>query len=447
MRKHLQQLRDYMTDAELHREQGKWSSWPLYVWRLIGHVWRQWARDRCPSQASALSFESALSLVPCLAVGLSLLKATGALEARSALIEFLSATLFPVFGEKISVFLVQFSDNINAGVLGGLGTGFTFLIAYYVFHELEHTFNDIWRVTARRSLINKFVIFYTLITLVPLLVGLSLYHTAAYWKRGGGIISWILPTVLVWAGLTLANRLLPRARVYWRSAALGAFISAILFEAMKRGFAIYLSDIIFRRYTNIYGALALLPLLLMWIYASWVVILLGAEFAYAVQNLHSLEALDRRRRGNGPEDHVNGLVAARVLYAIGRAFSDGRKAATRLELADRFEVTQEVITGVVERLKKADLVIEVEGDTSGYLLARPPAEITLEQAFDPFHWVDVRPGSEGATRLNELLRDLEQARRATAEKVTYADLLEDRPAPPAAPAPPGAAASGTAGAA
>jgi membrane protein len=431
MREHLRKLRSYMTDADLASENGKLFHLPLYVWRLVGHVWRQWARDRCPSQASALSFELALSLVPSLAVGLALLKATGALEARSALVEFLSSSLFPVFGEKISVFLVQFSDNINAGVLGGVGTAFTFVIAYFVFHEAEHTFNDIWRVTARRSLINKFVIFYTLITLVPLLVGLSLYHTAHYWKAGRGVVGWIAPVLLVWAGLTLANRLLPRARVQWRSAAIGGLISAVIFEAMKRVFAIYLSDLVFQRYTNIYGALALLPLLLMWIYATWVVVLLGAEFAYAVQNLNSLEALERRRRGNGPEDHVNAVVAARVLYAIARAFQEGRKATTKLALAEQFEVPQEVVIAIVERLKQADLVIEVEGDAVGYMLARPPAEITVEQVFAPFLAADVRPGTKEAARLNLLLRDLEQARAAITRDVTFADLLHELPAPAA----------------
>ncbi|HEY3359156.1 MAG TPA: YihY family inner membrane protein [Polyangia bacterium] len=433
MREHLRKLRSYMSDADLASEQGKAMAWPLYLWRLVGHVWRQWARDRCPSQASALSFETALSLVPSLAVAFALLKATGALEARSALVEFISTNLFPVFGERISVFLVQFSDNINAGVLGGLGTGFTLGIAYFVFHELEHTLNDIWRVTARRSLVNKFVIFYTLITLVPMLIGLSLYHTAHYWKSGRGVVGWVLPILLVWVALTLANRLLPRARVQWRSAAIGALVSAILFEAMKRGFALYLSDIVFRRYTNIYGALALLPLLLMWIYATWVVVLLGSEVTYAVQNLHSLEVLERRRRGNGPEDHVNGVVAARVLYAIGRAFRAGQKTTTKLSLAERFEVPQEVIIGVIERLKRADLVLEVEGDVSGYMLARPPEEITIEQAFEPFQAADVRPGTEAAEKLNQVLREIEAARRGMTESVTFADLLaaeaQDAPRP------------------
>jgi membrane protein len=404
----------------------------VYLARLIAHIWRQWARDRCPSQASALAFETALSMVPCLAVAFSLLKATGALEARSALVEFLSRNMFPVYGERIGQFLIQFSDNINAGVLGVVGTGTTFLIAYFVFHELEHIFNDIWRVTQRRSLLNKFVVFYTLITLVPSLVGLSVYHTARYWSLNRGVIGWLAPVSLVWVALLLANRMLPRAKVRWRSAAIGALLSAVLFEAMKRGFALYLSDLFFRRYTGIYGALALLPLLLMWIYVTWLVVLLGAEVAYAVQNFHYLDTLERRSLGDGPADHMNGVVATRLMVAVAQAFRDGEKAVTRIELASRFEVPEEMVAALVLRLKHADLLVEVEGEVHGIMLGRDPSAITVEQIMAPFRPVDVRGGAEAATRVNLLLRELEQSRRRHSEHTTLHDLLGPREETPGA---------------
>jgi membrane protein len=404
----------------------------VYLARLIFHIVRQWGRDRCPSQASALSFEAAFSLVPCLAVGFALLKVTGALEARSALVEFLSKSMFPVYGEATGKFLIQFSDNINAGVLGVVGTLGAFLIAYFVFHELEHIFNDIWRVTQRRSLLNKAVIFYALITLVPSLMGLSIYHTARYWSLSRGVIGWLAPVGLVWVALVLANRLLPRAKVKWSSAAIGALISAVLFEVIKRGFALYLSDILFRRYTGIYGALALLVMLLLWIYITWLVVLLGAETAYAVQNFHFLDTLDRRAHGSGPEDHINGVVGTRVMLEVARAFRDGEKVVSRIELASHFELPQEVITAIVERLKRADLLMEVEGDVQGITLARAPSEITVEQAMAPFRPVDIRNGCEHADGFNVLLRDMEQARRCRSEKTTLQELLGPSASAPAA---------------
>jgi membrane protein len=426
VRDHLRRLHGLIVDSDLDAEENRHSRWPIYVVRLLMHVGRQWVKDRCPSQASALSFETALSLVPSIAVAFALLKATGFLEARSALVEFLSSSLFPVYGERFSQVLVQFSDNINAGVLGAAGSAFTFAIAYFVFHELEHIFNDIWRVTQRRPLVGKFVIFYTLITLAPTLVGLSLFHTAHYWRANKGAIGWILPVLSVWFALVLANRLLPRTKVKWGHAAAGALISALLFEVAKRLFALYLSDIIFKRYTGIYGALALLPLLLMWIYFTWLVVLLGAEVTYALQNFRALEAVERRRNGGGPEARINGVVAARLLYEIARAFHDGRKAISRLDLARRYELQVEIVIAIMERLKRANLVVEVEGDVSGYMLARAPTEISLEAVFDPFGTVDTRAGTEADGRLNEILRELEAARRTTSERVTFADLLARR---------------------
>ncbi|MBI5482149.1 MAG: YihY family inner membrane protein [Deltaproteobacteria bacterium] len=442
MRERLRRLRRAVFHSDLGSHRGlRYRA--VYLARLMSHIFRQWGRDRCPSQASALSFETAFSMVPCLAVAFALLKATGALEARSALVEFLSKNMLPAYGDSIGKFLIQFSDNINAGVLGTIGTIGAFIISYFVFHELEHIFNDIWRVTQRRSLLNKAVIFYTLITLAPSLTGLSMYHTARYWSLNRGVVGWLAPIGLVWVALVLANRLLPRAKVKWSSAAIGALISAVLFEVLKRGVAVYLVDLMFRRYTGIYGALALLPLLLLWIYVTWLVVLLGAEVAYAVQNFHYLDTLDRRAHGNGPEDHINGVVGTRVMVEVARAFRDGEKVSTRIELASRFEVSQEVMTVIVDRLKRADLLMEVEGDVTGIALARAPSEITVEQVMAPFRPVDVRNGSEEAGRLNLLLREMEQARRSRSEKTTLQELLGP-PAPSpagegAAPAAPAAA--------
>jgi membrane protein len=422
MRARLRRLRSAVFHSDLNSHRGVRYR-VVYLARLISHIFKQWGRDRCPSQASALSFEAAFSLVPCLAVAFALLKATGALEARSALVEFLTKNMLPAYGDSIGKFLIQFSDNINAGVLGVVGTLGAFIIAYFVFHELEHIFNDIWRVTQRRSLLNKAVIFYALITLVPSLIGLSIYHTARYWNLNRGVVGWLLPVGLVWAALVLANRLLPRAKVKWSSAAIGALVAALLFELLKRGVAVYLVDLMFKRYSGIYGALALLPLLLLWIYITWLVVLLGAEVAYAVQNFHYLDTLDRRAHGSGPEDHINGVVGARVMLEVARAFRDGEKAVSRIELASRFELPQEVVSVIVERLKAADLLMEVEGDVQGLTLARSPSEITVEQALDPFRAADVRSGSEHATRLNQLLREVEQARRSQTEGTTLQELL------------------------
>jgi membrane protein len=435
MHAQLKRIRALLFDTDLLSLRGRIALWPVYLARLIVHVGRQWMRDRCPSLASALAFETALCLVPGSAVAFALLKATGALEARSALVEFLSNSMFPVYGERITSTLLQFADNINAGVLGAAGSGTAIVIAFFMFMELERIFNDVWRVTQRRGVLSQFVIFYTLITLVPLLVGLSLVHSAHFWRASKGVLGFVAPMLSVWVALVLANRLLPRARVQWRSAMIGALVSAVLFELAKRAFTLYLSDLIFRRYTGIYGALALLPLLLMWIYFTWLVVLLGTEVAFAVQNLHSLEAVERRSRATSPEDHANGVVASRLLYSIADAFHRGRKAVTRAELAEHYQLPVEVVVRIIERLKAVDLVVEVEGDVSGYMLARSPSEITVEAALSSFRAVDVRTGSEHAEKLNRVLRELESLRRGSSDRVTYADLLAANGGGPTADAP------------
>src|SRR5262249_38727320 len=135
-----------------------------------------------------------------------------------------------------------------------------------------------------------------------------------------------------WGGLFVANKLLPATRVTWRAAAVGALLSALAFEAAKSLFQLYVARVAFQSYAGVYGALGLVPILLLWIYYSWLVVLLGAEVAHTVQNLHSLEGFDRRSGEADAAGHVSGPVAARIMCAVVRRWREAGKATERTEL-------------------------------------------------------------------------------------------------------------------
>jgi membrane protein len=396
-------------------------AYPLYVLRVAIQLGKQWARDKAPIVAASLAFQSALTLVPLLAVTSALLAAAGAFDAQSALITYLSDRIFPAIGIDLFEHLMEFVQNVRHGALGPLGILITTVLAYTLFHSVENVFGQIWRIQRGRSLWSKFIVFYTLATLMPFFIGMSLYHTARY--LGAGARGAAFSFASIWFALLFANKLLPRTSVRWRAAIVGATVSALLFELAKHFFTSYLTAVALARYQGVYGGLAIIPISLMWMYVAWLVILFGAECAHAAQNLHTLEALDRRARGAG-HDKVNPLVAVRLVCAVAAHFRDGGKALSEEELAERFDLDELVVDQIASRLKSNDILVEVSGDVHGLLLACPPEQLTVERVFAALRPPDTRTG-DPLPRVDALLRALEQARRGQVGELTIADLLSE----------------------
>ncbi len=407
-------VRDYVRNVE---EMAVDSSrrrvmYPVFVLRVVIQVLRQWARDRCPQQAASLAFQTVLSVVPLLAVMLAALRATGSLGQESKLTEFLAQNLIPIPQQEISQRLLELSQNITFQSMGAIGLATSVILAFIMINSLERIASYIWRAEHKRSLGQKFVVFYATATVGPALLATGLYQAA---KVGltEGMIGYALSFTTTLVASFLANYFLPSCRVRWRPALAGALVLTLLFEIAKFGFKIYVTEFALERYAGIYGAIAVLPLWLVWIYYSWLTLLLGFEVAHAGQNLHLLEQVDHRGTislENELIQRVNGVVAARVMVAIARAYVDGEKVLSRRALEQRFDLSDEVITRLSQRLKEHDLLIEVSGDVNGFLPARPPSEISLAHVIRAFRGSDVVEASTAIgshTALDKVLADIE----------------------------------------
>ena len=174
-------------------------------------------------------------------------------------------------------------------------------------------------------------------------------------------------------------------------------------------------------YSGIYGSLGLIPLLLIWIYVSWLLVLLGVEIAFAFQNLRALEAEERRRRGDEP---INGLLAAQLLSVIAAAHEISGQAAPKEELIADFGLTPDVVERIVERLKGRGLVAEVHGDINGYIPGRAAGSISLEDVLTAFRSSDIEL-AEGTTsaKLRALVAELDETRKQRIAGLTIADLM------------------------
>ncbi|MFH1130850.1 MAG: YhjD/YihY/BrkB family envelope integrity protein [Pseudomonadota bacterium] len=403
---------------------------PFYLFRLTIQIGRQWVADRCPQQAATLAFQTILSLVPLIAVGLGFLYSMKLDVLQSALKNFIGEHLLPVSGELLVKHLIDFAENIRSGALGPVGIITTFLFAYMLFHTLERIFNDIWRVRKRRGLVGKMIIFYPLATLTPPLFGLTLYYTSGFW-RTLGMAGLGLSVLSSFVGFFLANKLIPKTKVSWRAATYGSLVSAILFELAKHAFQLYVQHVAMSSFTGVYGALGLIPLTLLWIYYSWLVILFGAEVAYTIQNLHMLEE-DEHIRLHGSaglceeleHENVNGYVAARLMLAVAENFANGQKVLSKEKLVRQFGIPAAVIDRIFEPLIKKDLVLEVQGEGTGYMPAKPLAEIGLLEVLDLFFGQDLK--REEPDILSNVFSRFDANKNNLMCDVTFSDLVAEK---------------------
>ena len=397
----------------------------VYLTRLGIRILKQWASDKCPQQAAALAFNTALSLVPVTAIAFTILRSVGSLDAQSRLSDFIANRMFPGL-ESVTDTIEQLSKNISVGALGGAGLFFTISTCYSLYSYVERIFNDIWRVGQRRTLVGKFLTFYAMVTLLPALASVSLYWSGRL-IGSNAATRFLVPMTIEVIGLTLMNKLLPRTSVNWSASVLGAMITAVVLELLKVAFVGFAQNMLLRSYTGVYGSLGLIPLLLLWIYASWTLVLLGAEIAFAVQNLRLLEAEDRRQSGDAP---INGLLAAQLLSVVAGAHELSGKGMAKTNLVTEFGLPPDVVDRIVERLKARGLIAEVSGDINGYIPGRSAATISLDEVLKVFRSSDIEL-ADGSTSpvLHALATDLDQARQQRTRGVTIADLIPEPSAP------------------
>ncbi len=390
----------------------------VYLYRLALRILNQWARDKCPQQAAALAFQTALSLVPVTAIAFTILRAVGSLDAQSQLTAFIAERIFPHMAD-VTARMEDFSRKISIGALGGGGLIFTLVTCYSLYSYVEKIFNDIWRVGQRRTIIGKFLTFYAMVTLLPTLAGFSLYWSGRL-VTAGAASRFFAPLFVEFCALVLMNKLLPRTNVNWGASIIGALMTGFLLEGIKAAFVAYAQKVMLKSYSGVYGEVGLVPLALVWIYTSWLLVLLGAEIAHSLQNLTLLEAEDRRQRGEEP---INGLLAAQLLAAVAAAHETGGAGIRKEKLAADFGLTPDIIERIADRLKARGLIAEVHGDINGYIPGRAADSITLDDVLQVFRSSDIEI-AEGATApaLRALVADLEETRLARVKGLTIADI-------------------------
>ena len=379
-----------------------------------------------PYTAAALSYSTLLALVPLLTVGFALMSAFSSFQdVRDDLQAKLFGFMLPDAVTAISDYLANFIDN--ASRMTGPGVLGLAITAVLLLNTIYAAFNAIWKASEPRPFWLRMLVFWTLLTLGPLLIGasisLSTYVFASAQIVGvedydgpSRALSHVMTFALSTLGFTLLFLVVPNRAVRLRHALTGAIVAALLFEVLKRGFGLFFST--FVSYQAIYGALASIPVFLVWMYLSWTVLLLGAEIAASL----------REWRAAGGRDgivQVAGAKLALALTLLGRLKHATNKGHVMREgpLARGLPVTLEELDQVLTALESGHYV--ARGGRSHWVLSRDLSRVTLNNLIRVLG-LSLRAGDDWPDHVIQAIAEVESA-GAERGNVALADLLDAAP--------------------
>ena len=359
------------------RDGVKKSDWLHDIPRFSLFVLRRLGADQGLRVAAALSYTSLLALVPLAVMTLSMLATFPAFEGvREQFNDFAFQNLLPDTGEQVRRYFESFIAN--AGSLTAVGIVFLAATAIMLLNTIEVALNHIFRVVRRRPMGSRLLMFWALLTLGPLLLGasfsLSTYITAlTRWAQVDaftGLSGYLLravPALLMVALLTVFYALVPWRPVRWRDALVGGLVGGLGFAVLRWGFGLYL--LYFPTYATVYGALSAVPILLIWMYLSWILVLVGAVVTAALPEWRT------RRTVALHETLALRLRSALDLLAVLVRASQRGCGVRHGDLLHHSGIGGELMERLLEDLRRAGYIAPTPGDR--WVLSRDPASVSL----------------------------------------------------------------------
>jgi len=339
--------------------------------------------DRLPYASSALTFTTLLAVVPLLAVSISFFSAFSAFHSvRDQVQQFIIQNFIPAAGDAIQSYLQGFIAQ--AGKLSALGTIFLIVTAITMMLTIERSLNDIWGVSRRKLGIYGWARYWAILSLAPIFIGLSVVATSyvislpfvvgtvttlgvktLFFKS----IPFVLTVLVFW----LLYVAVPNCRVPWRHGFIGAVIATSLFELFKKGFVFYVAH--FATYNVIYGAIAVVPIFLLWIYMLWVIILFGALVSNVLAT-HDFTAKVGK---------IDGFTHAFLwLGGLWQAQKEGKGLSLKqlyTSLPGHYQIDANELLGTLE---SANLIQSMSGEK--YMLSRDFSSTTLAELYEILPW-------------------------------------------------------------
>ena len=392
-------------------------------------------RDQILLRATALTYFAMLSLVPILALAIGLVGAFGASEDIARAVVDRVAAGSPQAG----TYILDLVKRVNFGSFGAVGGATLFVTTVLGIGNVEKAFNKIWGIERQRSLVRRIADYLAVLVVAPLLFTAAV--SLATSLRSEAFVEQVLahpvlahayqlglrqtPTVLLLLGFAFIYWFLPNTSVRPLPALLGGVVAAVLFGVAQ---AIYIGmNVGVARSNAIFGSFAALPLLLVWLYVSWIVVLLGCEVAFAAQNLHSFRLA---RVGEEPRPAARETIGIAVAAHVARAFRDG-SGITDEALAGQLDVPVRSVRAILGDLEGGGIVSLRGGDDRDlYQLGRAAESISIAQVLEALRGnVDpLQTSASSDAPVRALVADVQQGVARALGSRTLADLCAELPA-------------------
>ena len=339
--------------------------------------------------ASALTYTTLFAVVPLMTVTYSVLAMVPAFQGVGESVQsWVFSNFVPATGQVVQDYLTDFTSQARR--LTAVGALFLFVTSVMMMKNIEAAFNRIWRVKNSRKGISSFLLYWAVLSLGPILIGVGLlassylaslpFISEATAVFGRGNLLSLLPLALSIAAFSLLYSAVPNCRVPFKNAFIGAVVVALLFEVAKRAFALFAVQ--FPSYELIYGAFAAVPLFLAWIFITWMIILFGAELSRLLTVYNSAAA-------GGFQSNFHTIIG--ILQKLWLAQREGKTLSADALLAKVAGLDQKRWDEYQQLLLENGIVCRSE--QGEYLLARDLNNISLEQLREVFPWPIPKPST------------------------------------------------------
>lgn len=415
----------------------------LYLLRLILAVSFEIRVRLLDARAAGLVYTTLLSLVPFLAVTFSVLKAFGAHQQIEPFLNQMLAPLGPT-GTEVTDHIIGFVNNLKVGVLGAVGVTGLFYTTYSLVDKVEQALNAIWRVRQGRTWARKFTDYLSVVLVGPVLmftvVGLiasaqshALVERMMEIEPFGAILVWtteLMPFVLLCGVFTFIYKFVPNTQVTAWSALIGGITAALLWGIVGEAFAAFVATS--GKYSAIYSLFAVLVLFLLWLYAGWLIILIGAQVSFFTQHPSAYQAQFLRSHDTPA---LRERLVLDILAALGGRALRGEGPIGMAELAQQLGLPPSVVEERLMELVDHHLLART-AEPEGIALIKPPELMPIHEILNLVRGgqgpVRSVPDQSGG-RIDALLRQRDAAVAQSLDGMTLRSLIaskeQDRPEP------------------
>lgn len=337
--------------------------------------------DDCSYVASALTFTTLLAIVPLMSVSFAVLSSFPVFQELALPVQnYIFEHFVPATGKVVQQYLVEFTQQVTKLSLWGIV--FLFITSVLVMVTIERSLNKIWKVRTQRQGVAAFLLYWAILSLAPLMIGLSIAASSylislPFLSKESALNVSLLfryaPFALSFSCFFLLYLIVPNCRVKVAHAATGALTAALLLEIAKAGFGWYTSS--YDTYALLYGAFATVPIFFLWVYWAWFIVLLGAEVAYALSAPH--------QRRTGPT--IDGFThAVTWLYQLWQAQLNGQSLSLEQLIKADHHAYQVSPDTMLETLINQRLVAYIEGNR--YILSRDLSQMSINELRELLPW-------------------------------------------------------------